>query len=55
MEEFFTDPKSEPIIDRTLATVLISDIVDSTGQASDMGDRRWQDLMAAHKPIMRTE
>ena len=34
--------------DRILATVLFTDIVDSTRQASELGDRRWTDLLLAH-------
>src|SRR3954454_15873017 len=31
--------------DRTLATVLFADIVDSTGRATTMGDRAWKKLL----------
>jgi class 3 adenylate cyclase len=33
---------------RFLASVLITDIVDSTGTVARLGDRRWRDLLAAH-------
>jgi class 3 adenylate cyclase len=36
-------------IDRTLATVLFADIVDSTGRASAMGDRAWKKLLEQHE------
>ena len=39
--------------DRVLATVLFTDIVDSTRMAADMGDRRWRDLVASHDAIVR--
>ena len=55
MEEFLTGSKSAHVIDRVLATVLISDIVDSTARAEALGDQRWQDLMTAHNTVLRTE
>jgi len=44
-------PAREP--DRVLATVLFTDIVDSTQRAAELGDRRWRDLMARHEAIVR--
>ena len=44
-------PAREP--DRVLATVLFTDIVDSTRRATELGDRRWRDLMARHEAIVR--
>jgi len=44
-------PVREP--DRVLATVLFTDIVDSTRRAAELGDRRWRDLMARHEAIVR--
>jgi class 3 adenylate cyclase len=35
-------------VDRVLATVLFTDIVDSTGQAAAMGDRRWRTILDRH-------
>ena len=46
-----TAPPREP--DRVLATVLFTDIVDSTRRATELGDRRWRDLMARHEAIVR--
>lgn len=37
--------------DRVLATVLFTDIVDSTRTASKLGDRRWRDLLDAHDDL----
>ena len=42
-------------IDRTLATVLFADIVDSTGRASVMGDRAWKKLLEQHQRVVRGE
>jgi class 3 adenylate cyclase len=37
-----------PRADRTLATVLFTDIVSSTERARELGDRRWGQLLDAH-------
>jgi class 3 adenylate cyclase/dihydrofolate reductase len=39
--------------DRTLATVLFADIVDSTGRAHAMGDRAWRKLLDAYHLAVR--
>jgi class 3 adenylate cyclase len=44
-------PILEP--DRVLATVLFTDIVDSTRLASELGDSRWRELLAAHDRTAR--
>jgi class 3 adenylate cyclase len=36
-----------------LATVLFTDIVDSTGRASRLGDRRWRELLEVHDELAR--
>ncbi len=41
--------------DRVLATVLFTDIVDSTRRAADAGDRRWRELLDAHDQISVSE
>jgi len=41
-------------IDRRLATVLFSDIVDSTPAASKAGDRAWTELLDRHDAVART-
>jgi class 3 adenylate cyclase/DNA-binding SARP family transcriptional activator len=46
-----TAPVREP--DRVLATVLFTDVVDSTRRATELGDRRWRDLMARHEAVVR--
>ncbi|MBA3518498.1 MAG: adenylate/guanylate cyclase domain-containing protein [Rhizobiales bacterium] len=55
MEEFLTGARSAPVIDRVLATVLFTDIVDSTARAEKMGDRAWRDLLNAHDQAVRQE
>jgi class 3 adenylate cyclase len=39
--------------DRFLATVLFTDIVDSTRRAAELGDAAWRDLIDAHHSIVR--
>ena len=41
--------------DRMLATVLFTDIVDSTNRAIDLGDRRWLDLLERHNALVRRQ
>jgi class 3 adenylate cyclase len=38
-----------------LATVLFTDLVASTLQAAEMGDRRWRNLLATHDALVRTQ
>jgi class 3 adenylate cyclase len=40
-------------LDRVLATVLFTDIVDSTQKAADLGDRAWRDLLERHHATVR--
>jgi pimeloyl-ACP methyl ester carboxylesterase len=53
--EFLTGSKSVPVIDRVLATVVFTDIVDSTVRAEAAGDRAWRDLLQAHDAAVRKE
>jgi class 3 adenylate cyclase len=48
VEEFLTGTRSAPEPERVLATVLFTDIVDSTRTAADLGDKRWLDLLESH-------
>jgi pimeloyl-ACP methyl ester carboxylesterase len=41
--------------DTVLATVLFTDIVDSTATAAGLGDRRWRDLLEQHHMRIRRE
>jgi class 3 adenylate cyclase len=40
---------------RTLATVLFTDIVDSTARLQALGDAAWRDLLAAHNERLREQ
>jgi class 3 adenylate cyclase len=53
IEEFFTGVRHRPEPDRVLATVLFTDIVDSTQQAVELGDRQWRDLLERHQAVIR--
>ena len=44
----------EADFDRVLATVLFTDIVDSTAQSAAMGDRAWTETRAQHDQIVRS-
>ena len=54
-QEFLTgaSPTADP--DRVLATVLFTDIVDSTSRAADLGDRRWHHLLVEHQETVRRQ
>ena len=43
----------EAEFDRVLATVLFTDIVDSTAQSAAMGDRAWTEIRGQHDQIVR--
>jgi class 3 adenylate cyclase len=43
----------ESDLDRVLATVLFTDIVGSTQKASELGDRKWGDLLERHHETVR--
>src|SRR5262249_27862683 len=45
--------ETEP--ERMLATVLFTDIVDATLTATELGDRRWRELLERHNALVRRE
>jgi class 3 adenylate cyclase len=51
VREFVTGSRRPVDRERMLATVLFTDLVDSTGQASRLGDRRWRELLDEHDLI----
>jgi class 3 adenylate cyclase len=55
IEEFLTGQRPEHSPDRVLATVLFTDIVDSTRHAARLGDRSWRELLARHDEVAHTE
>ena len=55
IEEFLTGTRSEVEIDRVLATVMFTDIVDSTKRAAELGDRQWRVLLDRHDAAVRQQ
>jgi class 3 adenylate cyclase len=53
--QFLTGHQAEVTDDRVLATVLFTDIVDSTRRAAEMGDRDWRALLDAHDAVVRSQ
>jgi class 3 adenylate cyclase len=53
--EFLTGHQPDVADDRVLATVLFTDIVDSTRRAAEMGDRDWRALLDAHDAVVRSQ
>jgi class 3 adenylate cyclase len=55
VEEFLTGARAPAPADRMLATVMFTDIVGSTERASEIGDRRWRELLDEHERLTRSE
>ena len=53
--QFLTGHQAEVADDRVLATVLFTDIVDSTRKAAEIGDRDWHALLDAHDAVVRSQ
>jgi len=53
--EFLTGHQADMADDRVLATVLFTDIVDSTRRAAELGDRDWRALLDAHDAVVRSQ
>jgi len=52
----FVESLSAPLVhDRVLATVLFTDIVDSTLKAAELGDTGWHQLLDRHHAVVRGE
>jgi class 3 adenylate cyclase len=47
--------REEDDSERVLATVLFTDIVDSTSPAAALGDARWRELVQAHHGLVRRQ
>jgi class 3 adenylate cyclase len=52
---FVTGHQADVVDDRVLATVLFTDIVDSTRTAAELGDRDWRALLDAHDAVVRSQ
>ena len=55
IEEFVTGTRTGAEPDRVLATLLFTDIVDSTRTAADLGDQRWHALLDEHRILVRRD
>jgi class 3 adenylate cyclase len=54
IEEFLTGSRGGGSPDRVLATILFTDIVDSTSRAAELGDRAWLQLRDRHDAMVRS-
>lgn len=54
-EEFLTGSRKDFHTDRVLATVMFTDIVDSTRRAAELGDRQWRSLVEQHDAVVREQ
>lgn len=48
MEQFLTGSRSAAVVERALATIVFTDIVDSTRAAAEAGDRDWRATLERH-------
>jgi class 3 adenylate cyclase len=55
VEQFLTGARHAAEPDRVLATVLFTDIVDSTERAAQLGDNRWRALLESHNELVRRQ
>jgi class 3 adenylate cyclase/pimeloyl-ACP methyl ester carboxylesterase len=55
IHQFLTGHQPEVADDRVLATVLFTDIVDSTRRAAEIGDSEWRALLDAHDAVVRAQ
>jgi pimeloyl-ACP methyl ester carboxylesterase/class 3 adenylate cyclase len=53
--QFLTGERLVAEHERVLATVLFTDIVQSTERAAAMGDRQWRELLESHQSLVRGE
>ena len=53
IQEFLTGARPVVEPDRVLATILFTDIVDSTKRAAALGDARWRELLGLHHQDVR--
>jgi class 3 adenylate cyclase len=55
IKRFVAGEEPSPVPDTVLATLLFTDIVDSTERAAEIGDRGWRDLLERHHALVRRE
>ncbi len=54
IQEFVTGSRPMVETNRTLMTLLFTDIIDSTKRASELGDQEWRELLDRHDSVMRS-
>jgi len=55
VETFLEGSRARSIPDTVLATVLFTDLVNSTQRAAELGDRDWRSLLERHHELVRME
>jgi class 3 adenylate cyclase len=55
IREWLTGQREAATPDRVLATGLFTDLVGSTARATELGDRRWRELLEQHHAAVRHE
>ncbi|OFW48366.1 MAG: hydrolase, partial [Actinobacteria bacterium RBG_16_67_10] len=55
VEEFLTGTRPTPATSRVLATIVFTDLVDSTDRLSSLGDAAWASLLERHHEAVRRE
>jgi class 3 adenylate cyclase len=55
IQELLTGERSDHVVDRVLATVMFTDIVDSTVKAEKAGDSVWRGVIEGHNQIVRKQ
>jgi class 3 adenylate cyclase len=55
VQEFLTGERTAVASQRTLLTVMFTDIVNATSHARRLSDARWRDLLAQHDALVREE
>jgi class 3 adenylate cyclase/pimeloyl-ACP methyl ester carboxylesterase len=55
IERFVAGEEAPSVPESVLATVMFTDIVESSDHAARIGDRAWRDLLARHHAIVRRE
>jgi class 3 adenylate cyclase len=53
IQEFLVGSRAAAAAERSLATILFTDIVDSTARAAELGDRAWRELLERHHALVR--
>jgi class 3 adenylate cyclase len=55
IERFVAGEQLPVVPDTVLATILFTDIVDSSARAAELGDRAWRELLERHHALVRRE